>query len=161
MRAIFLADQAPRRSSGASIDWAVVGPADEARRVRTKALLDAGALRTGDDFLNAAMIFQHGSTPSDYLLAHALAVIAATKGRDDAGWMAAATLDRYLQAIGRPQIFGTQFKTADRQNTTQEPYDRNLISDAMRQTLGVPKLADQEKRRSEIEATYRAAPTPP
>jgi hypothetical protein len=29
----------------------------------------------------------------------------------DARWIAAATLDRYLQRIGQPQVFGTQFSS--------------------------------------------------
>jgi len=100
MEALFAADQAPRVASGATVDWSVVGPADEARRTRTRALLDSGALRTTDDFYNASVIFQHGTTANDYMLAHTLAIVAAARGRADAAWMAAASLDRYLQAVG-------------------------------------------------------------
>ena len=46
--------------------------------------------------------------------------------------------------------------------TTQDPYDRALISDALRQALGVPPQAELERRRAEIEAGFRARPaTPP
>jgi hypothetical protein len=81
-----------------------------------------------------------------------LATVAVARGRRDATWIAAATLDRYLQAIGRPQVFGTQFTTRDGR-TTQEPYDRALVPDALRGAMGVPPQSEQEKRRAEIEAS--------
>ena len=158
MEAIVAADQAPRAQGGAVVNWSVVGPQDAVRRARTRALLDSGALTTGSDFYNAAIVFQHGEAAEDFMLAHTLAVIAAARGRSDAAWMAAVSLDRYLQAIGRPQIYGTQYRTPDRQNTTQEPYDRTSVSDALRQALGVATQAEQEARRHDIEARYRAAP---
>jgi hypothetical protein len=157
MTAIFDADQADRQAGGAAIDWSVVGPRDEARRARTLALLNAGALRSGDDYWHAAFVFQHGMQPNDYLLAHTLAVIAAARGRADATWIAAATLDRYLQNIGQAQIYGTQFRSRPGQPTTQEPYKRALVSDALRQALGVPPQAEQERQRAQFEARSRAA----
>ena len=160
MRRIYDADQVPRTAGGAAVDWNVVGPQDAARRQRTRELLDAGVLKTGDEFYHAATVFQHGNEASDYMLAHTLAVVAASRGRSDAAWMAAATLDRYLQAVGHSQVYGTQYRTPDRQNTTQEPYDRTLISDALRRALGVATQAEQEVRRREIEARYRNTPNP-
>ncbi len=155
MKAIFEADQADRKDPP-SIDWAAVGPRDEARRVETRALLEGGKLRSGDDYYRAAFVFQHGHGADDYLLAHVLASVAIARGRADATWISAATLDRYLQNIGRKQIMGTQFMTRDGA-TTQEPYERALVSDALRAALGVPVQADQEKRRAEIEAQFRGA----
>jgi hypothetical protein len=154
MTSIFEADQADRRAS--SIDWSVVGPRDEARRARTKVLLDAGALQSGDDFWHAAFVFQHGSTANDCLLAHTLSLVATARGRTDATWIAAATLDRYLQRVGQKQVYGTQFLTVQGSPTTQEPYDRTLVSDRLREALGVPPLAVQEARRREIEARRKA-----
>ena len=156
MTAIFGTDQGDRNSI-ASIDWSVVGPRDEARRRRTKMLLDEGRLKTGNDFYHAAFVFQHGGKTDDYLLAHTLAVIAAARGRADAAWIAAATLDRYLMNIGQKQIYGTQFVTPQNGPTTQEPYDRTLVSDALRAALGVPPLKEQEKRRLEVEAELKGA----
>lgn len=156
---MFEADQAARRNPQ-GIDWAVLAPQDEARRRRARELLTAGLLQSGDDFYHAAFIFQHGSTPDDYLLAHSLAMVAVARGRADASWIGAATLDRYLQSIGRPQIFGTQYRTPPGQETTQEPYDRALVADAMRNALGVPWQAGQEERRREIQARH-GAPRPP
>lgn len=162
MKAMFDADQAAR-TNPAAIDWSLLTAQDEARRLRTRALLDAGQLRHADDFYFAAFIFQHGDQPDDFLLAHSLAMVAVARGRANASWIAAATLDRYLQNIGRPQIFGTQFSTPPGQDTTQEPYNRALVPDALREAVGVPRQAAQEQRRLEIQSRYRtpaAAPPP-
>jgi hypothetical protein len=144
MTEIFNADQAAR-ADPAGIDWKIVLPADAVRRTRTQTMLDLGLLASGDDFYHAAYVFQHGDAPDDFLKAHALAVIAISRGRLDATWIAAATLDRYLQRIGQSQIYGTQFNRPGT-NFTQEPYRRNLLSDAVRRASHVPALADQEQQ---------------
>jgi hypothetical protein len=142
MRTIFAEDQAARQSPDISAEqWRSIGPQDAARRERTRALLATGALRAGEDFRNAAWVFQHGSTPDDYLLAHTLALIALAQGDASAAWIAGATLDRYLQSTGKPQIYGTQFAEG---SSSQEPYDRKLISDPLRRQLRVPTVADQQ-----------------
>ena len=91
-------------------------------------------------------MFQHGSTSDDYLLAHTLAMIAVAKGDASALWIGSASLDRYLQSIGKPQIYGTQFKRDSDANATQQPYDRDLIQNALRRQLGVPSLAAQQEQ---------------
>jgi hypothetical protein len=151
MKRIYEEDQKPREG-GVNIDWATVGKADGARREAVRKLLAEGALPSGPDFNRAAYIVQHGDKPGDYLLAHTLAMVAVKKGDDDAIWIAAATLDRYLQSIQQPQIYGTQFRMPPNEPTTQNPYDRNLISDALRKELNVPVQADQEERRKMFEA---------
>jgi len=146
MKRIADADQADRKD-GVHIDWSVVGKADEARRRATLALLREGKLHTGRDYERAAHVFQHGEAADDYLLAHALAMVAMSKGQSGAVWISTATLDRYLQSIHQPQIFGTQFSTPGTTPATQEPYNRGLISDALRGQLGVPSQAEQEEQR--------------
>jgi len=95
--------------------------------------------------LHAAFVFQHGDKPDDYLLAHTLAMVAVKKGQPDALWIAAATLDRYLQRSEKPQIFGTQFSKPNGQlQFTQEPYNRDLVSDGLRGELGIPPLDVQK-----------------
>ncbi len=153
MTAIFEADQAARK--GSDIDWATVTVEDAARRTRVGELLDAGQLHSGDDFYHAAFVFQHGSEPSDYLKAHALALVAVARGKETATWIAAATLDRYLMAIGQPQIYGTQFTKPSDGDWSQEPYQRELLSDALREASLVPPIAEQEKKRSELSARDR------
>ena len=162
MTAIFEADQKARE------DWAHADPSgvatdDAARREQVKKLLAAGALHSGEDFYHAAFVFQHGMEPNDYLLAHALAVIAAERGRQGAAWIAAATLDRYLQAIGKPQIYGTPFTikrkmtgntAGDAKGVSQEPYDRRLVSDALRTATGVRTLDEQKAQAAELKAQF-------
>lgn len=147
MTAIFDKDQTDRQPE--HIDWTIVGPADKKRQRRTQQLLDSGAIQSGNDYYHAAFVFQHGSTAADYLKAHLLAVIAAARGKSEAVWIASATLDRYLQAIGKPQVLGTQYKIPNEGYATQEPYDRALVSDTMRKALHVPPLSDQERQREQ------------
>ena len=143
MKRIFDEDQRVRQPGG-KIDWAVVNRSDAERREQTRKLLSAGALHTGEDFERAAFVFQHGSTPEDYLLAHTLAIVALKKGDQEGAWIAAATLDRYLQSVNQAQIYGTQFLSPKGEPTTQGPYNRTLISDPLRQQLGVPGLEKQQ-----------------
>lgn len=153
MAQIFAADQADRRAAP-NIDWSVVRPRDEARRIATRKLLDQGALQTAEDFKAAAFVFQHGRQPQDYLLAHTLAVVAVSRGDESALWIASATLDRYLWAIQQPQIYGTQF-TRPRERAaawTQEPYDRAVVSDALRRALQVKTQPEQQKQLESMES---------
>jgi hypothetical protein len=151
MQKISEADQKDRQPGLGKIDWTVVGKADAARRQATGKLLADGKLHTGEDFERAAFVFQHGDTSNDYLLAHTLAMIAIARGRPSALWIAAATMDRYLNSIHQPQIYGTQFFTPPHQPTTQDPYNRSLISDALRRYLDVPSQAKQEEQRKQYD----------
>jgi hypothetical protein len=159
MKRIFEEDQKVRQS-GVKIDWAAVTKSDAERREATRKLLSDGNLHTGEDFERAAFLFQHGSTPNDYLLAHTLAMIAIKKGRTSAVWIATATLDRYLQSIHQPQIYGTQYHTFPSQPTTQETYDRTLISDAIRKQLGVPSQAAQNEQRKQYDSERKIEMNP-
>lgn len=144
MKAIFDEDQRVRQSR--KIDWDSVTKSDAGRRQQTRKLLAKGALHTGEDYEEAAFVFQHGDSASDYLLAHTLAMVAVSKGDATAIWIAAASLDRYLENIGQQQIFGTQYSVDASHHWTQEPYDRDLISDALRRQLGVPPQELQRER---------------
>jgi hypothetical protein len=160
MTAMFEADQADRAGGPAKINWAEATIRDKAHRVRTRQMLDAGALASGDDYFHAAFIFQHGDEPASYLLAHVLATTAVARGRRDAAWIAAATLDRYLQSIGQMQVYGTQYMTPPHGPPTQEPYDRRFMSDALRLISGVQSQVDQEKRRAQMEALWATRNNP-
>jgi hypothetical protein len=132
----------------------------DARRAEIRKLLGEGKLTSGEDFSDAALIFQHGQVPEDFLFAHVLAVEALIRGGSTDKWIVAATLDRYFQAVNRPQVFGTQY-TGDKTtgNTpkpqvdphvlniqrTQQPYDAKLLADSVRQDFCVPDVSQQEK----------------
>jgi hypothetical protein len=148
MAAIYRSDQADRKSAEAFYaDAERIGRHDAVRRDRTRALLEAGELRAAEDFRLAALVFQHGSQPDDFLLAHTLALVSLSKGDRSAAWIAAASMDRYLHSIDRSQIFGTQF---GRDGSSQEPFDATLVSDALRRELGVPDRAVQHEQLRKI-----------
>jgi hypothetical protein len=168
---LFIDDQAERTVRGAIFKYGPdVNSRDAIRRVEAKLLLAAGELKTAQDFHDAAFIFQHGHSPDDYLLAHILAIEAVIKGDASSKWIAAATLDRYLQAIGQKQVFGTQYLSksylyllqhkddpdavnspeAQQKGMTQDPYDRTLVPDALRGDFCVPIQVAQKTKPSEI-----------
>ena len=157
LAAMFAADQAAR-TGGMISNGVLVTMQDAERRARTRALLDADQINTARDYFHAAFIFQHGSEPDDFLLAHVLAVTAVSKGHPQASWIAAATLDRYLQQIGRPQIYGTQFQLREAAGeVTQGDYDQELLPDALRSAAGVPSLQAQEDQRREMQAQMQSS----
>lgn len=139
---LYKEDQADRRPpAGKEIDWSVVGPRDTARLKRVKELYAAGRLETGADYYHAAMILQHAEVPEDYLLAHELCVVAIAKGEERGKWLAAASEDRFLMNLGRPQRFGTQFRAAPDGAWELYKVDEG-VTDELRRELGVPSLAD-------------------
>ena len=144
MAAMFAADQSQRASD--IEDHEAANKADEQRRIRARELLDNGELVTGADLFGAAFIFQHGREPRDYLLAHTLAVRSLGLGFKNAEWIAAATLDRYLQSIGQPQVYGTQYRFPEEGGVTMEPYDRALLVDSLRKATGAGDLTAQERK---------------
>ncbi|NVD44298.1 hypothetical protein [Qipengyuania atrilutea] len=149
MSAMFEADQAARK--GDNIDWQTVMREDVARLKRTRELLDADALNTADDYYNAAFIFQHGDEAEDYLLSHVLAVRSLALGKEEAEWIAAASLDRYLQSIARGQIFGTQRSMSVTKPANQGRYDRDFLTDKLRVESGVEPLSEQQAKLAEME----------
>ncbi|WP_240320837.1 hypothetical protein [Sphingomonas crusticola] len=139
MEAIFAADQnngAPRHEP---LQAATSG--DQQGRNRTSQLLESGQLNSGSDFYHAAFVFQHGDCATDYLLSHLLALAAVARGRHDALWIAAASLDRYLLNIGQPQVLGTQVRTES--GAISEPFDRALVPKSLRDALRVPPTGEQ------------------
>jgi hypothetical protein len=119
---LYADDQAVRSGAQeAAVDWQARARQDQQRYQRVKGILAACELSTGADFLHAAMVAQHGSTPQDALLAHELAVIAASKGDARGPALAAKGLDRYLRRIGALQRFGTQSSQTNNGPVTREP----------------------------------------
>lgn len=127
-----------------------------ARRATLHAMLSRGEITTGSDLYEAAFVFQHGETAPDYLLAHVLALDALTKGFDRAKWLSVATLDRYLQLIGQPQVFGTQYPLDPKLphpitnggrfiGRTQLPFDDTFLPAYLRRDFCVPDLEQQKK----------------
>jgi hypothetical protein len=150
-------DQAARTTKPNS-DWMAVLKDDAKRRVLVRKMIDSGKLHTAEDYYGAAAVFQHGSEPDDFLLAHSMAMIATAKGEKKGLWLAAVTLDRYLQSKKQPQIYGTQFTFTDNSPVTQQPYNKSLITDELRKELGVSTLAVQDAQLKQLQSS-RPAPS--
>jgi len=138
------ADQAARSPGRDNIDWSIVAKQDQERRVEVLALLKAGKARTSADYYNAAMVYQHGDGVEDIRQAHALASIATLLQPDHkpALWLRAASWDRLLMRLNKPQWYGTQF-TKPEGSELWELYkvDESAVTDADRAALGVRPLA--------------------
>jgi hypothetical protein len=140
-------------------DLAAAVQRDRARLARVKEIVAAGGLKTANDYFNAAMLHQHGIAPDDFLQARALALRAAEMDPANARakWLAAAAQDRYLRSIGKPQIYGTQFKQID--GVWQlEPVDESAVTDEERAKWNVPPLADAKRRAAAMNKTKPGAP---
>lgn len=148
---MYAEDQSDRMPpDGAAIDWKVVAPRDHAREARTKELYRDGQFHTGADYYHAAMILQHCATPEDYLLAHELSVVAISLGNQEAKWLAAASEDRFLMSIDRPQRFGTQYRREKPGDPITLYRCDDYITDSLRAAMDVPSL-DEAKAQ---EAAY-------
>ena len=138
-------DQADRAAGSNKIDWDVVSTRDAARRTEVLQLLNAGDIRSADDFYNAALIFQHGDSIQDTQLALALATTSArmNPSNQQAQVLMAQAWDRILVRSGKPQWYGTQFQ---RSKTTGKwelfPTDPTAVTEAQRTALGLPTLAE-------------------
>ena len=94
---------------------------------------------------------------------------AVIRGNESAKWIAAATLDRYLQSIKQPQIFGTQYPLDPKlphsveggnapflAGRTLEPYNEQFLLDSVRLDFCVPVLEQQKQN----VATFNAGKRP-
>lgn len=142
--AAYLADRADRSVEIVDVD--ATRRRDSVRRDLVRIALATRALRTAEDHLHAALIMQHGSTPSDFALARDLARKAAElrPWLAEARWLHAAATDRHLRSIGQPQIFGTQYEQKDGV-WTLEPFDPSAVSDEERARWRVHSLAERRR----------------
>jgi hypothetical protein len=142
LKRIFVEDQEDRKPGVVGIDWSVVGPRDQTRLKRTPELYQCGSLRTGADWLHAALIMQHGIDPDDYLLAHEMCVAALAEGEKGAMSLVAATEDRFLISICRKQRFGTQYEAAGEPGKFRLAVTDPEVTDELRAAVGAPSLAE-------------------
>jgi hypothetical protein len=148
---LFLADQADRSppTDGHELtheEFLAVGARDLVRLKRAKEIYGLNRLTTPLDFYHAAVILQHSwdstTAADDHLLAHELAIVAFAGKVPGAGYLVAASEDRFLQDdLHRKQRFGTQY-----------PPDSGLeagegVTDSLRARFDVPSLAELRKRK--------------
>lgn len=119
--------------------WPKVHVRDIEHREHVLRMLVKAEIISATEMYLAAFIFQHGSCSDDYALANRLAEEAIKRGSNDAKWLYAASIDRYLISNHRVQKFGTQFRI---QNGKQRllPHDETT-TDAERKKYNVPALA--------------------
>ncbi len=157
---LYQADQADRRVDLAHLTedqirgWVA---RDQVRLAAADSILRADSNSfTSDDFFHAALIFQHGPDSSWYRRANLLSrrALELNPDSEDANWLYAASMDRYLQSVGEPQIYGTQ-KTFKNGVWTVEPFDTAAVTDEERLEHGVPPagftLAQIQKRNEALE----------
>ena len=156
---LYAQDQSDRRTAG-DADWSVVERRDAERRREVAQMLERGMVRTAADHYHAAMIFQHGSDSTAYRLAHDLAREAERLGSEEARWLSAATLDRYLLSIGEPQRYGTQFTVRD-DVWYLSPMDTTAVTDDERRRAGTRTLAEIRAYLAQQNGTATASLAPP
>jgi hypothetical protein len=108
MASLMFADQAVRQIP-IGFDPQKVNEKDTLRRIEVLELIKNGEIHSGRNLVYAAFIFQHGDCSEHYQFANRLAQIAMEVGYTDAKWIFAASQDRYLISIGKPQKYGTQY----------------------------------------------------
>ena len=117
---------------------------DAKRRAEVYRMLKRNAIASPLDLEAAALILQHGNDTTDFWTAHTLAMRSVALGDEDARWLAAATLDRYLMTKQLPQKYGTQTvlnpATGKMELYTVDP----MTTDSERAAWHVPPL-EQEK----------------
>ena len=143
LRQLFETDQQDREP-----DWASLPPdslmafmqRDAEHLLQVKALRDAGEVRTAEDHYHAAMIFHHapGDDTTHFQRAYELARDAY---RLDSTFVRAIKLmaqahDRYLQATGQRQIYGTQIDYRDGVYALM-PIDTTQVTDDERRRIGL------------------------
>jgi hypothetical protein len=141
-------DEADRGTApNVKADWQAISERDGARRKRVLELFRSASLKVADDYYHAAMILQHGSAAEDFDLAHQLSLKASDLEPTnlEARWLAAASKDRYLMTLGKPQLYGTQFKRDRGGPWYLYPVDPS-ITDEERARWNVPPLAELKKR---------------
>lgn len=111
---LFVDDQTDRNTRAGKPWTSEMTARDQQRRSAAKHELAAGKVRTGADYFNIAMLFQHGNTPDDYRLAYSLAWISFSMHdpdsvpASDAAWLSSAAWDRLLLSLGKKQWYKTQ-----------------------------------------------------
>jgi hypothetical protein len=110
LQAFLREDQADRAHAATmtEADWVRVAQADRRRRMRVGEIFGEGCMSTAADFAAGALIFQHGDMPEHYLQAFFWSSRAVDLGDASQREMMALSVDRYLIATGRKQLFGTQ-----------------------------------------------------
>lgn len=139
---LFIEDQRDRsskvlvRATSDPKKWKLIEKRDLQRRLELGKILNKKIFLSGEDYLMAGMIFQHGTKISDSKKAIFLAKKAIELDNEKAKWLYAATTDRLLMKKGKKQKYGTQYQKkgskwilypVDRKTTDKERAKYNVI----------------------------------
>jgi hypothetical protein len=72
------------------------------------------------------------------------------KGEPKAKWLVAASEDRFLMNIGRPQRFGTQYRSLSADAPMRLHELDPTVTDGLRFELNVPSLEEAREREQEL-----------
>ncbi|MEO5797981.1 MAG: hypothetical protein ABIS00_00935 [Gemmatimonadales bacterium] len=150
VEALYLADQADRTPPAdgrqlTRVEFLAVGARDLVRLRRAKEVYRLNLLTSPQDYFHAAVILQHSwdstTAADDHLLAHELAIVAFAGKVPGAGYLVAASEDRFLQDdLHRKQRFGTQYPPRPGLDVGEE------VTDSLRARFEVPPLAKLRSR---------------
>jgi hypothetical protein len=140
LKAIVEEDRAMRADS--SVTPEELARADARHRETVYRFLAQSVVTEPEDLHRAALILYHADRQDcreTHMLAYYLAQEAVEKGFEQARYLAALTLDRYLVSSGAPQEYGTQFEIDSSGNHVLFPYDKTT-TDSQRAAWHVPPL---------------------
>lgn len=153
LREMFFYDQQDRMPpKGQDIDWAVVGPRDDARRRRVLEILaEEDGCVAPLDFYHAAFMCHHASAEEVdfYRAANFLALEAVRLDPTNRRyrWLFAAAKDRLLRGLGKPQLFGIQKSCPARGGWWIPNGVESWVTEEMRKEWAAPTLREVGRRR--------------
>ncbi|MFH0733088.1 MAG: hypothetical protein V1773_01405 [bacterium] len=141
LKKMYEEDQSSRKVE--KIDWVKLSKEDSVRRIKVYKMIGQNMLSTANDYFYAAMIFQHGKDSTSYKLANDYSKKAAGMDTTNAlfRWLSAASYDRYVLSIGKPQIYGTQFLIIKNKYYLSD-FDTTKVTDAERIYYGTRTLKE-------------------
>ncbi len=136
---LFLADQKDRKD---------VAPADfqqrdRIRRMRVGEIFGEGCIKSAQDYLHAAIVFQHGDAPDHFYQTFLFSLRGSQLGDSKQLRNAALGLDRFLVKTQRKQLFGSQaFKENSGSCWCLEPLEKSFPDGERKKYMGAT-LKDQ------------------
>jgi hypothetical protein len=118
-----------------------------ARRDRVVEIVTEGGLATLDDWTHAAVVLAYADDPRDVLLAHVLSIRPAIADVGLSRHLCALSLDRYLQAIGKSDPFGTLTVDPKREQLLGFGEPPAAIPGSVRRLFGLDVLPGKDPKR--------------
>ncbi|MCQ8185209.1 hypothetical protein [Parvularcula maris] len=117
------------------------------------AIFAEGCLITGEDYANAAQIFQHGTVPAHFYQVYLWAERGRALGSEEAASFIPKSIDRFLLYSGYKQLFASNASGQGGYDDNGEPDGSDPfwcldpvaegVTDAMREAAGAPPLEER------------------